>query len=111
MSCCVKQKGPVFTSAFTPLIQIFAAIFDVAVLHEEIYLGRSVFMLVCVYSLIRTYVCVLYRSMLYTYVSALDSIIGSIVVVLGMYGLLWGKSSDQETPTTDKNVAGQEPRN
>ncbi|XP_073029660.1 WAT1-related protein At3g30340-like isoform X1 [Primulina eburnea] len=78
MSCCVKQKGPVFTSAFTPLIQIFAAIFDVAILHEEIYLG---------------------------------SIVGSLVVVVGMYGLLWGKSRDQETPSIDKNAANQEPRN
>ncbi|KAK4488114.1 hypothetical protein RD792_003856 [Penstemon davidsonii] len=40
MSWCVKQRGPVFTSAFSPLLQIFAAIFDVTILHEEIYLGR-----------------------------------------------------------------------
>ncbi|KZV16517.1 hypothetical protein F511_25990 [Dorcoceras hygrometricum] len=75
MSCCVKQKGPVFTSAFTPLIQIFAAVFDVAVLHEEIYLG---------------------------------SIVGSLIVIAGMYFLLWGKSRDEETPRMDKNAAGQE---
>ncbi|KAL3814893.1 hypothetical protein ACJIZ3_016161 [Penstemon smallii] len=63
MSWCVKQRGPVFTSAFSPLIQIFAAIFDVTVLHEEIYLG---------------------------------SILGSIIVIIGMYTLLWGKSKDEE---------------
>ncbi|KAL2478637.1 WAT1-related protein [Forsythia ovata] len=40
MSWCVKQRGPVFTSAFSPLIQIFAAAFDVSILHQQIYLGR-----------------------------------------------------------------------
>ncbi|KAG2401096.1 WAT1-related protein [Vigna angularis] len=39
MSWCVKQSGPVFTAAFTPLIQIFVAILDFSVLKEEIYLG------------------------------------------------------------------------
>ncbi|GFP82300.1 wat1-related protein at3g30340 [Phtheirospermum japonicum] len=64
MSWCVKQRGPVFTAAFSPLIQIFTAVFDVLVLHEEIYLG---------------------------------SILGSLVVIVGMYVLLWGKSNDEET--------------
>ncbi|KAL3616587.1 hypothetical protein CASFOL_039977 [Castilleja foliolosa] len=67
MSWCVKQRGPVFTAAFSPLIQIFTAVFDVMVLHEEIYLG---------------------------------SVSGSLVVILGMYVLLWGKSNDEETCDT-----------
>lgn len=40
MSWCVKGRGPVFTASFSPLIQIFAAIFDVIVLHEQIFFGR-----------------------------------------------------------------------
>ncbi|KAK4418726.1 WAT1-related protein [Sesamum alatum] len=64
MSWCVKQRGPVFTSAFSPLMQIFAAVLDILVLHEEIYLG---------------------------------SILGSVVVILGMYVLLWGKTKDEDT--------------
>ncbi|KAK6162412.1 hypothetical protein DH2020_002253 [Rehmannia glutinosa] len=63
MSWCVKQRGPVFTAAFSPLVQIFTAVFDVLVLHEEIYLG---------------------------------SVLGSIVVIVGMYVLLWGKSINDE---------------
>ncbi|XP_020216373.1 WAT1-related protein At3g30340 [Cajanus cajan] len=39
MSWCVKQRGPVFTSAFTPLLQVFVAVLDFSILHEEIYLG------------------------------------------------------------------------
>nr|GMD15368.1 WAT1-related protein At3g30340-like [Ipomoea batatas] len=40
MSWCVKQKGPVFTSTFSPFIQIFAIVLDVSILHEQIHLGR-----------------------------------------------------------------------
>ncbi|XVF72906.1 hypothetical protein PTKIN_Ptkin12aG0158200 [Pterospermum kingtungense] len=40
MSWCVKQRGPVFTSAFTPLVQIFVAMFDFSILHGQIYFGR-----------------------------------------------------------------------
>ncbi|KAL7158581.1 hypothetical protein ABFS83_02G153600 [Erythranthe nasuta] len=64
MSWCVKQRGAVFTSAFSPLIQVFAAVLDVLVLHEKIYFG---------------------------------SILGSVVVIVGMYILLWGKSKDEDT--------------
>ncbi|WMV22853.1 hypothetical protein MTR67_016238 [Solanum verrucosum] len=75
MSWCVKQKGAVFTSAFSPLIQIFAAVIDISILHEQIHLG---------------------------------SILGSILVIIGLYILLWGKSKDAEnlknSPTTEKNV-------
>ncbi|KAJ6950718.1 WAT1-related protein [Populus alba x Populus x berolinensis] len=40
MSWCVKKRGPVFTAAFSPLVQIMAAMLDVPLLHEELYLGR-----------------------------------------------------------------------
>ncbi|XP_009772058.1 WAT1-related protein At3g30340-like [Nicotiana tabacum] len=74
MSWCVKQKGAVFTSAFSPLIQIFAAVFDISILHAQIHLG---------------------------------SILGSILVVIGLYFLLWGKSKEAEIyknpPPTEKN--------
>ncbi|KAJ8898759.1 hypothetical protein K2173_005055 [Erythroxylum novogranatense] len=63
MSWCVKKRGPVFTVAFTPLAQIFAAMFDFHFLHEQIYLG---------------------------------SVLGSIVIILGLYILLWGKSIEAD---------------
>ncbi|GMI98948.1 Usually multiple acids move in and out Transporters 32 [Hibiscus trionum] len=63
MSWCVKQKGPVFTSAFIPLVQIFVAIFDFSILHGQIYFG---------------------------------SVIGSVLVVIGLYVLLWGKNREAE---------------
>ncbi|KAH7560833.1 hypothetical protein ACOSP7_016745 [Xanthoceras sorbifolium] len=39
MAWCVKKKGPVFTAAFSPLVQIMAAMFDIPILHEQLHLG------------------------------------------------------------------------
>ncbi|XP_050249579.1 WAT1-related protein At3g30340-like isoform X1 [Quercus robur] len=77
MSWCLKQRGPVFTSAFTPFIQIFVAIFDFSVLHEQMYLG---------------------------------SILGSILVISGMYVLLWGKSSEGAECAKQGQVAEEDPK-
>ncbi|KAF5178161.1 Wat1-related protein [Thalictrum thalictroides] len=61
MSWCVKKKGPLFTAAFSPLIQIIVAMFDFTILHEQLHLG---------------------------------SVLGSILVIIGLYILLWGKSKE-----------------
>ncbi|KAL9234599.1 hypothetical protein vseg_009454 [Gypsophila vaccaria] len=61
ISWCVEQRGPVFTAAFSPFIQIFVMILDFTIFHEQIYFG---------------------------------SVIGSVLVVCGLYLLLWGKSRD-----------------
>ncbi|GMJ06315.1 Usually multiple acids move in and out Transporters 32 [Hibiscus trionum] len=63
MAWCVKTRGPVFTAAFSPLVQILAAMFAIPILHEQLNLG---------------------------------SLLGSIVVILGLYILLWGKNRDMQ---------------
>ncbi|RDX69213.1 WAT1-related protein [Mucuna pruriens] len=63
MSWCVKKRGPVFTAAFSPLVQIMAAMIDIPVLHEQLHLG---------------------------------SVMGSILVMIGLYILLWGKSMEMQ---------------
>ncbi|KAK8586010.1 hypothetical protein V6N13_130536 [Hibiscus sabdariffa] len=63
MAWCVKKRGPVFTAAFSPLVQILAAMFDIPILHEQLNLG---------------------------------SLLGSIVVILGLYILLWGKNREMQ---------------
>ncbi|WCJ26686.1 nodulin MtN21 /EamA-like transporter family protein [Euphorbia peplus] len=67
MSWCVKKRGPLFTSAFSPLVQIMAAMFDIPILHEQLHLG---------------------------------SLLGSMIVIIGLYILLWGKSKEIENRTT-----------
>ncbi|KAF9600878.1 hypothetical protein IFM89_013785 [Coptis chinensis] len=61
MSWCVKKKGPLFTAAFNPFIQIIVVMYEVTILHEQLYLG---------------------------------SILGTLIVVIGLYLLLWGKSKE-----------------
>ncbi|CAK9310823.1 unnamed protein product [Citrullus colocynthis] len=64
MSWCVKKRGPVFTAAFSPLVQIIAAMFDIPILHEPLFLG---------------------------------SLLGSVIVIIGLYILLWGKNKELES--------------
>ncbi|WOL18976.1 WAT1-related protein [Canna indica] len=61
MAWCVEKRGPLFTAAFTPLIQILVAVIDTSVLHTQIHLG---------------------------------SVLGSGLVIAGLYFLLWGKSRE-----------------
>ncbi|MCH81732.1 WAT1-related protein [Trifolium medium] len=75
MSWCVKQRGPVFTAAFTPLLQIFVAVLDFTILKEEIYIG---------------------------------SIAGSVLVIVGMYILLLGKSMEGEQCVVKDTQANQD---
>ncbi|XP_009780606.1 WAT1-related protein At3g30340 [Nicotiana tabacum] len=66
MSWCVKKRGPVFTAAFSPLVQVMAAMLDVPFLHEQLNLG---------------------------------SVMGSVIVIVGLYFLLWGKTKEiQKVP-------------
>ncbi|VFQ64655.1 unnamed protein product [Cuscuta campestris] len=69
MSWCVKKRGPVFTAAFSPLVQVMAAMVDIPVLHEQLHLG---------------------------------SIIGSVIVITGLYFLLWGKNKDMQKVTQER---------
>ncbi|RDX74001.1 WAT1-related protein [Mucuna pruriens] len=61
MSWCVKKRGPVFTAAFSPLVQIMSGMIDIPFLHEQLHLG---------------------------------SVVGSMLVMIGLYILLWGKSKE-----------------
>ncbi|KAJ1277437.1 hypothetical protein BS78_04G003800 [Paspalum vaginatum] len=61
MTWCVHKRGPVFTAAFIPIIQIMVAIIDFLFLHEKLYLG---------------------------------SVLGSVLMICGLYILLWGKKKD-----------------
>ncbi|KAG5077353.1 hypothetical protein JHK82_056048 [Glycine max] len=89
MSWCVKQRGPVFTAAFTPLMQIFVATLDFSVLKEEIYLGRLV-------SLITFMIPpFLHSTAPNVSLSAISSLAGSALVIAGVYILLWGKSKEE----------------
>ncbi|CAM8974524.1 unnamed protein product [Rhodiola kirilowii] len=55
MSWCIDLKGPVFTAAFSPLVQIFVALVGLSLKIEQLHLGSilgSVFIVVGLYMLL-----------------------------------------------------------
>ncbi|KAL4621219.1 hypothetical protein ACB092_06G212100 [Castanea dentata] len=80
----IKEKGPVFMTAFNPLSMILVAIIGSFVLVEAMFLGSA---------------------------------IGAIVIIVGLYMFLWGKSQDQplnsgaeKVVTTAQNMATADER-
>lgn len=63
---CMELKGPVFATAFSPLMMIIVAVMGSIILAETIYLG---------------------------------SVLGSILIVVGLYAVLWGKVKDHKIPS------------
>ncbi|URE28589.1 auxin-induced protein [Musa troglodytarum] len=59
----MQDKGPVFASAFSPLMMIIVAIMDSFILAEKIYLG---------------------------------GVIGAVIIVVGLYSVLWGKHRESK---------------
>ncbi|CAI9765051.1 unnamed protein product [Fraxinus pennsylvanica] len=59
----MKTKGPVFATAFSPLMMIIVAIMGSFILAEKIYLG---------------------------------GVIGSMIIVIGLYSVLWGKYKEEK---------------
>ncbi|KAM0948907.1 putative EamA domain-containing protein [Dioscorea sansibarensis] len=57
----MKERGPVFVTAFNPLCMIIVAILASIILAEDITVGR---------------------------------VIGAVIIVMGLYLLIWGKSKD-----------------
>lgn len=70
----MKDRGPVFVTAFNPLSMIIVAVLGSFILGEQMYLGR---------------------------------VIGAIVIVAGLYLVVWGKSKDYKSeslPIDDKKA-------
>ncbi|KAL1336299.1 hypothetical protein HN51_030685 [Arachis hypogaea] len=61
ISWCVRMRGPLFVSVFSPLMLVVVAFAGSTILDEKLYLG---------------------------------SIIGSLLIVCGLYLVLWGKSKE-----------------
>ncbi|KAE9599733.1 hypothetical protein Lal_00045674 [Lupinus albus] len=64
----MQKRGPVFVTAFSPLMMIIVAIMGSFILAEKIYLG---------------------------------GIIGAIVIVMGLYSVLWGKYKEYKEKETE----------
>ncbi|XP_040363414.1 WAT1-related protein At3g30340-like [Rosa chinensis] len=113
MSWCVKQKGPLFTSTFTPLIQIFVAMFDFLTLHEQIYVGRLAQLYVQILIMLSPPICDMLCCKLLIHATCdlgqnWKPVVGSVLVIVGMYVLLWGKSNDAKEIVVKQTLAAEE---
>lgn len=67
----IKKKGPVFATAFSPLMMIIVAVMGSFILAEQIYLG---------------------------------GVIGAILIVIGLYSVLWGKHKEQKESKLEDEI-------
>ncbi|KAK8552270.1 hypothetical protein V6N13_120682 [Hibiscus sabdariffa] len=65
----IREGGPVFVTAFSPLCMIITAALASFTLAENIHLG---------------------------------SVVGTVIIIFGLYTLLWGKSKDHRNSTTEE---------
>ncbi|KAF8006329.1 hypothetical protein BT93_K0583 [Corymbia citriodora subsp. variegata] len=71
----MKDRGPVFVTAFSPLSMVIVAVLSTFILAEQLFLGR---------------------------------VVGAIVIVAGLYLVVWGKSKDYKSSSpspTDEREA------
>lgn len=70
----MKERGPVFVTAFNPLCMVIVAALSTFFMAEKMYLGR---------------------------------VFGAIVIVVGLYMVIWGKGKDYDTntPLDEENAA------
>ncbi|KAJ4848962.1 hypothetical protein Tsubulata_030837 [Turnera subulata] len=71
----IRQRGPVFTTSFSPLCMIITAALGSIVLAEQVHLG---------------------------------SIIGAVIIVFGLYTVVWGKSKDPITSSSSESCLTSE---
>ncbi|KAL0375179.1 UNVERIFIED_CONTAM: WAT1-related protein [Sesamum radiatum] len=65
----MKERGPVFVTAFSPLSMVMVAIMSSFILAEQMFLGR---------------------------------VVGAIVIVVGLYFVVWGKKKDYKSPCVEE---------
>eukprot|EP00253_Pinus_taeda_P025493 PITA_25493 len=73
---CMRLKGPVFATAFSPLMMIIVAVMGSIILSEHISVG---------------------------------SVVGGVMIAVGLYAVLWGKSKDRKLMSTDQNCSEVHP--
>ncbi|KAF8405880.1 hypothetical protein HHK36_007958 [Tetracentron sinense] len=97
----IEKKGPVFTAMFTPLALVITAIFSAFLWKETLHLGshrvdstRGVSD--------HFYTAIYYMKLVFDYGQFLcSSVGGAILLVGGLYSVLWGMNKEERTSKTN----------
>ncbi|KAL7133349.1 hypothetical protein ABFS83_12G134800 [Erythranthe nasuta] len=65
----LRERGPVFVTAFSPLSMVLVAVLSSFILSEQMYLGR---------------------------------VIGAIIIIMGLYLVIWGKKKDYNSTSNEE---------
>jgi drug/metabolite transporter (DMT)-like permease len=103
LSWCLRKKGPLFIAVFSPLMLIFVAVLSSILLNEALYLGRWIHF----GPVLHINGCAsadYFFPRLNYYVSHHCSVLGSILIVGGLYLVLWGKAKEQAEVSKDDEM-------
>jgi hypothetical protein len=108
LTWCIEKRGPVFVAAFIPVVQIIVSVIDFWILHEQLYLGRYCTEAACL--------SVQHSGSELRSSQPCDvcSVLGSVLVIGGLYLLLWGKRQEAlhcpPKDTTEDDKEQQQPQ-
>lgn len=97
------MKGPLYVTSFLPVSLIFVAIIGSIALGEKLTLGRLLYDLGSCYFY---FLCVLLQKF-YDF-SVFFSALGSVMIITGLYFVLWGKRKETIMTQSDSITAGED---
>jgi len=89
MSWCLRKRGPLYVAMFGPLIIVFVAVLSSIFLDETLHLGMCVVRDACA-----LLACCCASPLLCF--SRLCSALGTVLIVAGLYMVLWGKAREAQ---------------
>eukprot|EP00253_Pinus_taeda_P019849 PITA_19849 len=95
---CMRLKGPVFATAFSPLEMIIVAVMGSIILSEHISVGRSVYEFFFNPSIF--YLFFGKFRMVIGSTGTEYSVMGAVMIAVGLYAVLWGKAKDSKLMST-----------
>ncbi|KAH8506188.1 hypothetical protein H0E87_013132 [Populus deltoides] len=107
----MKDRGPVFVTAFSPLCMVIVAVLSSIIWAEQMYLGRYLYRhgarSLCIPACAVSCVVLVYIQITKNLTNLIFyRILGAIIIVAGLYLVVWGKSKDYKTssPPADEQT-------
>jgi drug/metabolite transporter (DMT)-like permease len=101
MSWCLRKRGPLYVAMFGPLIIVFVAVLSSIFLDETLHLGMCVVRDACA-----LLACCCASPLLCF--SRLCSVLGAVLIVAGLYMVLWGKAREAQEKEAARAVPTDE---